>query len=390
METKDIFRGGNQKVIVNDLFIIVSHTRFNDKGEAVHGTASELTPYLEKKKKSYIYIQHSLFSGNATQIIVSKAGKKSIRKRGFIFLPVPIRIFQEYVITILVLFRYATEEGIYIGVDPLNAFLGIILRKIGKIKKVIFYTADYAEKRYPNAFMNEIYHWFDKFGIRNADQIWNVSSRITTLRKRQGVAKDRNFFVPNAPALKSQRMSNSTVEPHTLVIVTHITKTIDFESIITAVKKLKKKYRDIKLFIIGNGDYREDLERFVSSLKLTNSIVFTGSKTHKEVMEVLSKSGIGLAVYTDDFPWTRYGDSMKAREYLACGLPVIITDVPSTANDIKKAHAGIVIKSSKEIESAIEALFKNKKSYEKMRINARNLAKKHDFAKSMDATNFFI
>ena len=125
-------------------------------------------------------------------------------------------------------------------------------------------------------------------------------------------------------------------------------------------------------------------------MNLSKRVIFTGSKPHEDVMKILSKSGVGLAIYTDDFPWTKYGDSMKAREYLACGLPVIITNVPSTADDIENARAGMVIKGVSEIETAIDHLFKDEKSYQKIKKNAFALAKKFDFAKTVAATSLEI
>ena len=368
-------------------FVIVSHTRFNDKGDPVHGTASELAPLLEKKRKSYIYIQHSLFAGVATRVVVYFEGKKTAKKVGLKYLPFPLRILQEHLITFFILSKYKTSSSVYIGIDPLNAWLGILLKKIGKTKKVIFYTADYAKNRYSNSLMNNIYHWFDKFSIKNADQVWNVSSRITSERIVQGVPKEKNFLIPNAPMLPDRQKQNISFEKHTLVIVTHITKAIDFESLLFAVDSLKKKYKDIKLLIVGNGDYANELKEKVKSMSLVKHVIFTGSKSHEEVMKIISKSGIGLAIYTDDFPWTKYGDSMKAREYLVYGLPVIINDIPSTADDIRKAKAGIVVKSSKKIKNAIEYLFSNNKEYAIMRKNAYSLAKESDFSRVVEYTN---
>ncbi len=369
-------------------FIIVSHTRFNEKGGAVHGTASELAPFLEKKKKSYIYIQHSLFYGTGTNIIISNTRRKKARKYGFTFLPFPLRILQEYIITLYFVSKIRSNSLTYIGIDPLNAWLGIILKKFGRVKKVIFYTADYAHNRYHNNFMNSLYHWFDKFCIKRADQIWNVSSRITELRKKQGVADTKNFFVSNAPIIRSNHLVLKNKKVHQLIIVTHITKAIDFNSILFAIQTVRKRYKDIKLFIVGNGEYRSKLEEKVRKMSLIDQVVFTGSLNHEEVMKLLSESGVGLALYTNDFPWTKYGDSMKAREYLAHGLPVIINDIPSTADDIKKAHAGIVISSGKKIVDAIEYLFSNKKDYTVMKNNALALAKKSDFFHTVERTKF--
>jgi glycosyltransferase involved in cell wall biosynthesis len=376
-----------EKFIVNEFFLIVSHARFDDKGEPVHGTASELAPYLERKKKYYLYIQHSLFNGMATKILTFKNKKKYIKNLGLTFLPFPLRIIQEYFITVRVILQLnKMNKYIYVGIDPLNAYLGIMLRNFGKVNKVIFYTADYADKRYENNFMNFIYHWFDKYSVKNADQIWNVSTRITDIRIKQGVPNNKNFFIPNTPAIKISRKISSNFKQHTLVIVTHITKATDFMSMIDAIKQLKVKYKDIKLLIVGDGDYREELIRIVESLQLNKNIIFTGSKTHEDVLKIIASAGIGLAIYTNQFPWTKYGDSMKAREYLAFGLPVIINDVTSTSDDIKKANAGIVITSNTKIKNAIEKLFSNKKEYAIMRDNAFALAKETDFSHNIEKT----
>lgn len=370
--------------------LIVSHTRFNEKGEAVHGTASELAPYLEKKNLPYRYIQHSLFSGNATRVTDFKNKKKLVKNYGFASLIFPLRILQEFILTAYSVYKLRKNSLIYVGIDPLNACAGILMRNLGLVRKVIFYTADYAEKRFSNFLMNFIYHRIDLFCINYADEVWNVSSRITDLRLKQGVPANKNFFVPNSPILDAKRKVRNDYKKHTLVIVTHITKAIDFKSILEAIKNLKKTYKDIELLIIGDGPYRNKLQEKVASLSLGKQVIFTGPKPHDEVMNLLSTSGVGLAIYTNDFPWTKFGDSMKAREYLACGLPVIITDVPSTADDIQKAKAGIVIHKSKEIEKAIEYLFSNTDEYAIMRDNARALARKHDFSRSIERTNLLI
>lgn len=366
---------------------IVSHTRFDDKGKPVHGTASELAPLLDKEKIQYIYIQHSIFKGHGTYITFSK--QKKHKWMGTSFLPFPLRLIQEMIITSSLVFRTNKKHSIFVGVDPLNAWLGIILRKLGKVQTVVFYTADYAKRRYDNSIMNSIYHIFDRFCVKRADQVWNVSSRITSLRQEQGVEKERNYFIPNSPVLKSYKPSHQKSEKHTLVIVTHITKAIDFMSIFQAIKHLEKKIKDLKLVIVGNGDYRTELEKKAAQLKLSKRIFFTGSKSHKEVMEILKTSGVGIALYTNDFPWTWYGDSMKAREYLACGLPVIISDVPSTADDVEKANAGIVIKKTPQIKRAINAVFSNNESYAIMRQNALDLARNSDFARAVKRTHLF-
>lgn len=112
--------------------------------------------------------------------------------------------------------------------------------------------------------------------------------------------------------------------------------------------------------------------------KLEKYIHLYGFLPYEKVIELLKKSGIGLGIYTDENPWTKYGDSMKVREYVAYGLPVVITNVPSTADDIKNYHAGIVIKQNKsELIHALTHLLSSK--YILYKKNALRMAKENDY-----------
>ena len=101
---------------------------------------------------------------------------------------------------------------------------------------------------------------------------------------------------------------------------------------------------------------------------------------------LLPKCGLGIALYSGECEWNYYGDSKKAREYLAAGLPVLINNVPSTADDIKKENVGIVFEelNAEELYRAIEKIFSNADYYNELRNNAINLAQKTDIFKILE------
>ena len=128
-----------------------------------------------------------------------------------------------------------------------------------------------------------------------------------------------------------------------------------------------------------------DLKKEIERLGLTQNVFLVGSKTHDEVFKILSSQGIGIAMYTDDAPWSYYSDSMKARDYLALGLPVIISGNIGTADEIKNEKAVILIKNEKEdLVKAIERLLKDSTYYEELRENALRLARENDIEKILD------
>ena len=109
-------------------------------------------------------------------------------------------------------------------------------------------------------------------------------------------------------------------------------------------------------------------------------VVLHGSMERSLVQKLLAKSGIGLALYKDKDPWTRYGDSMKMREYLSCGLPIITTSVVSTSDVVLAYRCGKVIKPTAEnFIAAVKEIYSP--TYMSLRSGALSAAKQYAFAR---------
>jgi glycosyltransferase involved in cell wall biosynthesis len=367
------------------MIIIASHARFYEDGYPVHGTGSEISTYLDQKDLEYITIKHSLHRDKnyASHIVIRTKERSEEKFVGISGLPFLLRAIQEQIITFYYMFTLAKPAELFIGIDPLNATSGLLARKLKMAKRAVFYTADFSPQRFGNPLMNKIYHIIDKIAAKNADQVWNVSSKIVRLREKQGIPRNKNFFLPNTPEFsKTKRRALSKIRRCDLVIVSNITKSVNFPMIIRSIKDLEKTHKKIRFLIIGDGDkkYIQRLKRLVKKLRLTNRVLFLGGRPHEELLTILARCGIGIALYSRSNPWVEFGDSMKAREYMAVGLPVVITDVPSTAEDIKKSGAGFVIhEDKKSFQEAIDKILSNRKLYTRMRKNAIRLAKETNF-----------
>jgi glycosyltransferase involved in cell wall biosynthesis len=93
--------------------------------------------------------------------------------------------------------------------------------------------------------------------------------------------------------------------------------------------------------IIGKGD---DWDRTVElAEKLDFELEVHHSKTQEFVGEYLSKfEGIGLAPYNLTSKWTYYASPMKVGDYIACGIPVLMSDVPEVAREVNEKGLGVV------------------------------------------------
>ncbi len=337
--------------------LIVSHVFIRD-GIETHGPLHSIVDYLKKTKRHYSVISYPLYSK----------------------VPLPIKSVIETINTIKVGFK--KKADVALAIDPLNALAGVILKWLGKCKTLVFYTVDYADKRFENGFLNSVYHLIDRLAINNADYVWNVSSRIVQKRLKQGIKKEKVILLPNSPDVEQIKpASDKEVNRNWILMISGVTHSPTFDATVNAFLKVVKRRKDAKLLIAGSGPYEAELKEIARSKGLENNIEFKGQMQHKDLVALMRKCGIGIALYTQDFSWTKYGDSMKAREYLAAGVPTIITGAVSTADDIKKAEAGVVVKlDEKEIASALEKILKNEKVYKKMRTNARRLSLTTDFA----------
>lgn len=368
-------------------FVVVTHAVLSDTRD-VAGPAHNIVSYLDKKNQDYLFIRHSLFKGDKTLIHLKKEGKsREFELESYSNFGEPVNRILEGFQTIKIINKYLrNEKTVYIGIDPLNSLWGLILKKTGKVSDLISFTVDYSPKRFENKILNSVYHFIDKITLRFSDQAWSVSSRIFDLRLRQGKKSDDLFLIPNAPAVRElKKLINKNPNPFNLITIGTISKALDFGLIIDAMQMLVKKYPKLKLTIIGQGDGMNDLRENIQRKKLTKNIVLAGLKTHKEVFEILSSQGIGIAIYTDNAPWSFYSDSMKARDYLALGLPVIISGNIGTAAEIKKSNAGINIKKDKrDLSEAIEKLISDKKLYMILRENALKMSDETDIEKTLN------
>ena len=364
--------------------VISSHVVYiGDKD--VFGPATAVSEYLKVNKISHTYIRHSLYQSKPSEVLSfssKKQHKSTFRLPGL--LPGPLRFPFETISVINYLTKNKTD--LFIAADPVNAFGAILGKKFGLVKVVVFYTADYAVKRFENKIFNNIYHSLDRYAVKNADYVWNVSSRIRQVRNGLHVPEERNILVPNTPLVKQfTKFRTKKQIPNSLILMANFTVAIDYKTILQTVKDLKKKYRNIVIGFIGKGDLEDQVRALVKQYKIEDNIQFLGFMDHDNALQTAAKYKIGLAPYANLWSWTEFGDSLKAREYLALGLPVIISDNVSTADDIVTYKAGFSISMSKaNLYKAIDRLLGNSDQYTTMKKNALKLARDFDLEQILD------
>jgi len=147
---------------------------------------------------------------------------------------------------------------------------------------------------------------------------------------------------------------------------------------IAAFPEVLKRVPGAELHIVGFGPFESEVRRLASASPARARIKVPGGKPPEALFKVVPCYGVGLSPYLDDpGSYTWWCDPTKPKEYLACGLPLIITRVPwiweRVADRRKPLGLAIDYKREELIEACVR-LLKDDRFYWACRRNALEFA----------------
>ncbi len=142
------------------------------------------------------------------------------------------------------------------------------------------------------------------------------------------------YFPENNLCFKKEK------ERNTILYVGRLLKLKHVETVIETARLLKKDGNDFNVTIVGDGPEKEHLLALTSSYHLEGRVNFAGSKTHDEVLDIMSKSQIYM--FTSDF---NEGWGAVLNEAMASGCAVVASSaVGSVPFLIRHQENGLIYK----------------------------------------------
>lgn len=371
--------------IKNKKIVIATHIYATGPTHALEG-------FLRDKVKSLIFIGHPFVYAPDTRshLRIYKNGLKEKE----IYVPEFSKSQFLSVIKDTVLTAYwVTKNGrqdIFIGADVFNAFVGLILVKLGIVKTSIFYTIDYIPQRFPNKLMNSIYHWLDSLCVKHCDSVWNLSNVMINERENKGIPKKfrkKQILVPMG-TIKPKPMDVKKIKKHTAVHMGHLIEKQGMQLVLESMPEIIKRIPDFHIDILGSGDYESRLKKLARKYKVEKHITFFGYiKSHEDIEKRLPFYCLGYAPYTSDpNNYIQYTDPGKVKAYLSAGLPIIITKTAKISKEIHNSGAGVAIKyDGDEIVKATLKIIASSENLIKFRRSAENMASKYTWDKIFTA-----
>ncbi len=166
----------------------------------------------------------------------------------------------------------------------------------------------------------------------------------------------------------------------TLIFVGRLKKVKSPDHVIKAFKIIKEKIPNTKLWIVGDGYYRSELENMAG-----DGVEFFGRVSGKSKLELMSRAWAILV------PGIREGWGLIVTEANAMGTPAIGYDIPGLRDSIRNPENGILVEpmAEKMAEKAIDFIL-DIKLCERLSIGALEHSKQFNWSRSAKETLNFL
>ena len=178
---------------------------------------------------------------------------------------------------------------------------------------------------------------------------------------------NRTYFIPNIIGEPFENQPEISLENKENLI--SFVGRLDREKNVIALLEIFKKAnvsKDWKLQIIGDGNERVNLEQFVEKNQLQDRVIFYGTKTSDEILELLRKSKI--------FGFTSLKEALPTVliEAMFCSNAIISYNCNYGPSDIVKNNSGFLIdvNNKEDFIQKLEMLTNSDEKLEKMMENA--------------------
>ncbi|MDC1067749.1 glycosyltransferase [Candidatus Kapabacteria bacterium] len=112
--------------------------------------------------------------------------------------------------------------------------------------------------------------------------------------------------------------------------------------ILPAIKAIQK-LDDVRLVIVGQGDYYPELKQYVDSNNLARKVIFAGLVPYMRLHEITCSADVGLALFEPISKSYELALPNKLFEYIIANKPSVVTNLQQMENVINKEEVGILV-----------------------------------------------
>ncbi|TSC95193.1 MAG: glycosyl transferase, group 1 [Parcubacteria group bacterium Licking1014_1] len=218
--------------------------------------------------------------------------------------------------------------------------------------------------------------------LNSADAVIALTNNMK--EELQKTCKKNIFVLPNGIDLKkfkgfSKQAIRDKFKIHfnekIIIFVGGLRPVKGVKYLIEAFKIINKKIPEAKLFLVGDGSERKNLEDIIEKNNLGKKVNFTGKIINQKIPEYMIASDIFV------LPSLSEGFPVVILEAMASELPIVTTKVRGLPEIIEDGENGFLVepKNSEQFAEKVLLLFENDELREKISNNNKEKSKEYDW-----------
>lgn len=186
--------------------------------------------------------------------------------------------------------------------------------------------------------------------LQNASRVFSVSSSLRQLSIDLGIEADKILVVGNGvdvgrfrpiEAAPAKAALGLPTDARVLITVGGLVERKGFHRVVACLPELLSRFPNVHYLVVGSagpeGDYSREVESQVRSLGLGEHVHFLGSLPPEGVCRALSAADVFVLSSRNE------GWANVLLEAMACGLPVVATDVGGNAEVVCRPDLGRIV-----------------------------------------------
>lgn len=232
-----------------------------------------------------------------------------------------------------IVYAHSSKAGAFARIDDL-----------GLNNKVIYNPHGWAFNMQQSAKKKEMYKWVEKISAHFCDKIVCISDAEKESALREKICKPSKLqVIYNGIDLeeieKTTPMSRAQLgipeDAFVVGMVGRLSKQKAPDTFVKSAKLIKEKIPNAFFLMVGDGELRDQVESLINQYDLGSSFLITGWVDNPTAYMKIMDVGMLLS------RWEGFG--LVLPEYMACGVPIIATNVDAIPNIVKDGVNGMLI-----------------------------------------------
>lgn len=204
--------------------------------------------------------------------------------------------------------------------------------------------------------------FFGKLKYKGVDKVIAVSEEVRNDLIRSGIHPEAVVVIHSSIDIGRYKAAGEEPSHPVVGIVAHLAEHKGHIYFLEAAKKVSTVIPDARFLIVGDGEKREELEKYARNLDIAQKVIFAGFQ--KDIPKMISQCTITVLSSISG-----EGSPGVLKESMAAGVPAVTTDVGGSREIVEDGISGFVVppRDSEALAASIIKLLRDKELRARMR-----------------------